>query len=275
MDRGFDRYGDAYLSAGGMLDRQDPRDSGRSRRRRRQAMEDEAEAAHYRQLMDNQQEMDQYRQLQGDRPLSMSPQDMLEDPLSPFYAEELALSPPGLSREEAMMGLTSSAPDEYDLRRMARSSPENPAHMNFIDDMLGGFDQMPFGMSVMDQDFDLYGPAVTSGVGAGSLFADVYPSIERERDPMEAFYGEPRQYPPRTPRRRRGRSVTSGFELPADAGGNPPMPRDLVLHDHLMGSPEANMLLGARPLPNLRGTPMPPGFDDYEPMPERRRNSRY
>ncbi|KAM0706086.1 hypothetical protein Q7P35_006635 [Cladosporium inversicolor] len=45
MDRGFDRYGDAFLSAGGMLDHPDPRDSGRTRRRRRQAMEDEAEAA--------------------------------------------------------------------------------------------------------------------------------------------------------------------------------------------------------------------------------------
>lgn len=200
---------------------------------------------------------------------------MLEDPLSPYYAEELARSPPGLNREEAMLGVTSSASDEFDLRRMARSSPENPAHMNFIDDMLGGFEQMPFGMNVMDRDFDLFGPAAASGMSGDSLFADTYSSIEHEPDPMEAFYGKPRQYPSRTSRRRRGRSVNSGYDLPPGAGSNPPMPRNLVLHDHLMGSLEVNMLLGARPLPDLRGTPMPPRFDDFEPMPELKRNSRY
>lgn len=102
MDRGFDRYGDAFPSASGMIDPPGPCGSGRSRRRRRrQAMEDEMEAEHYRQLMDNQHEMDQYRKLQG--PAAMSPLDMLEGPLSPYYAEELALSPPGLSREEAVL----------------------------------------------------------------------------------------------------------------------------------------------------------------------------
>lgn len=236
-------------------------------------MEDEMEVAQYQQLMDNQQEMDQYRQLQG--PAAMSPPGMLEDPLSPFYAEELALSPPGLSREEALLGFAGPAPTELDLMRSARSGAEDPRHMSFIDDMLGGFEQMPFDMGIMDQDFDLFGPAPTSGVGADSLFAGAYPSIERGRpDPMAAFYGEPREFPPRTPRHRRGRSVTSGFALPAGASGNRSMPRDQFLHDHLMGTPEANMLLGARPLPELRGTPMPPGFDD-PPLPERRRNSRW
>ena len=272
----MDRYGDAYLSAGGMLDPPGGGGSRRNRRRRRQAIEDEMEAEHYRQLMSNQQEMDTYRQLRGPSP--MSPQGMMEDPISPFYAEELAVSPPGMSREEAMMGLTGPAPNELDLMRSARSGPEDAKHMGFIDDMLGGFEQMPFdmGIGIMDRDFDLFGPAATSGMSGDSLFADAYPSIERgPPDPMEAFYGEPRQYPPRTSRRRRGRSVTSGFELPQGASGNPPMPRDLVLHDHLMGSPEANMLLGARPLPDLRGTPMPPSFGDMEPIPERRRNRRY
>jgi hypothetical protein len=241
-------------------------------------MEDEAEAAQYRQLMANQEEMDHYRQLQGARPLSMSPPGMLEDPLSPYYAEDLALSPPGLSREEAMLGFAGPAPSELDMMRSARSGPEDLTHMGFIDDMLGGFEQMPFdmGMNIMDRDFDLL-PAATSGMGADSLFADAYPSIERgPPDPMEAFYGEPREPPLRTPRHRRGRTVTSGVELPPGARGNPPMHRERWLHDHLMGSPEANMLLGARPLPDLRGTPMPPGFDDdFEPMPERRRNRRY
>lgn len=141
--------------------------------------------------------------------------------------------------------------------------------------MLGSFEQMPFDTGIMDRDFDLFGPPPTSGVGPDSLFADAYLSIERgPRDPMAAFYSEPHQFPPRTPRRRRGRSLTSGVELPPGASGNLQMPRDQFLHDHLMETPEANMLLGARPLPQLRGTPMPPGFDD-PPLPERRRNSRY
>ena len=240
-------------------------------------MEDEAEAAQYRQLMDNQQEMDMYRQLQGPAAMSpadmMSPPGMLEDPLSPFYAEELALSPPGRSREEAMLGLAGPAPSELDMMRSARSGAEAPLDMAFIDDMLGGFEQMPFDMGIMDRGFDLFGP--TSGAGADALIADAYPSIERgPPDPMAAFYGEPQEFPPRIPRRRRGRSVTSGFELPPGATGNPSMPTDLRLHDHLMGSPEANMLLGARPLTDLRGTPMPPGFDE-PPLPERRRNRRW
>jgi hypothetical protein len=265
MDRGFDRYGDAYLYAGGMLDPSGPRSSKSSRRRRRQALKDEAEAARYRQLMDNQQEMDHYRQLQGARPLSMSPPGMLEDPLRPYYTEELALSPPGLSRKEAMLGLAGPAPSELDMMKSARSGPEDLAHMGFIDDMLGGFEQMPFdmGMGIMDRDFDLFAPAATSGMSADSLFADAYPSIERgPPEPMATFYGEPRQPPLRTPRHRRGRSVTPGFELPSGVRRNPPIPEDTNLHDHLMGSPEANMLLVARPLPDLRGTPMPPGFGD-------------
>lgn len=216
-------------------------------------MEDEMEAAQYRQLMDNQQEMDQYRQLQG--PAAMSPAGMLEDLLTPFYAEELALSPPVLRREEEMLDLAAPAPSGLDLSRSFRSQTEDPRHINFIEDMLGGFEQMPFGMSIMDRDFDLFGPPPTSGVGTDSLFADAYPSIERgPPDPMAAFYGEPRQFPPRTPRRRRGRSVTSGVELPPSASGNLRMLRDRFLHDHLMGTPEANMLLGAGPLPELRGT---------------------
>lgn len=219
----MDRYGDAYLSASGMLDPPGGGGSRRNRRRRRQAIEDEMEAEHYRQLMSNQQEMDTYRRLQG--PPRMSPPGMLEDPLSPFHAEELAMSPPGLSREEAMMGLAGPVPTELDLMRSARSGPEESRHMAFIDDMLGGFEQMPFGVGVMDRDFDLFGPTTTSGIGGHSLFADAYPSVERgPPDPMEAFYGEPRQYPPRIPRRRRGHSVTSGFELPPGASGNPPMP---------------------------------------------------
>jgi hypothetical protein len=126
-------------------------------------MEDEAEAAQYRQLMANQEEMDHYRQLQGARPLSMSPPGMLEDPFSPYYAEELALSPPGLSREEAILGLAGPAPSELDMMRSARSGPEDLTHMGFIDDMLGGFEQMPFdmGMNIIDRDFDLL-PAATS-----------------------------------------------------------------------------------------------------------------
>ncbi|GAB7336415.1 hypothetical protein MBLNU13_g09716t1 [Cladosporium sp. NU13] len=272
MDCGFDRYGDAFFSAPELLD-PPPRDGPGRRRRRRQAMEDQAEAEQYRQLMDNQAEMDQYRLLQG--PLAMSPPGVLEDPLSPFYAEELALSPPGVSREETMLGLACPAPSELDLMRSARSGAKDPTHMRFIDDMLGGFHQMPFdmGMGIMDRYFDLFGP--TSGAGGDSLFADAYPSIERgPPDPMAAFYGEPREFLPRTPRRRRERSVTSGFQLPSGARGNPSMPRDRLLHDHLMGTPEANMLLGARPLPELRGTPLPPGFDD-PPLPERRRNRRW
>lgn len=236
-------------------------------------MEDEMEAEHYRQPMENQQEMDQYRQLQN--PAAMSPPGMLEDPLSPFYAEEPALSPPRLSREEAMLDLAAPAPSGLDLLRSARNEPEYPRHMGFIDNMLGGFEQMPFDMGIMDRDFDLFGPPPTSGVGADSLFADAYPSIElAPPDPMAAFYGEPRQFPPRTPRCRRGRSVTSGVRLPPGASGNMQVPKNRFLHDHLMGTPEANMLLGARPLPELRGTPMPPLFDD-PPLPEGRRNSRY
>jgi hypothetical protein len=59
-------------------------------------------------------------------------------------------------------------------------------------------------MSIIDRDFDLFGPPVSS-MGGESLFADAYPSIERgPPDPMAAYYGEPQL----NPRRRRSRSIT-------------------------------------------------------------------
>ena len=74
----------------------------------------------------------------------MSPPGMPKHSPNPFCAEELALSPPGVSREEAILGLAGPAHSELDLTRSARSGAEVPMHMKFIDEMLGGFEQMPF-----------------------------------------------------------------------------------------------------------------------------------
>ena len=184
--------------------------------------------------------------------------EMLGDMTSPYFEEDL-LSPRGRPREDPMLDIARYAPNELDMMMLARSDYERPPDMRVLDDMLAGFDALPYDMGVMDRDFDLFDPPPASGVGAGSLFADDYPPIERGLpDPMAAFYGQPRDIP----RRRRSRSITSGYRLPLGATSSPRMPRELRLQDHLMGTPQANMLIGARPLPELGGTPMPDFGDD-------------
>jgi hypothetical protein len=200
-DQGFDRYGDAFMFAPGLLEPPDRRGRGRARserasRRRRQMMEeDELEIAQYRQLQENAIRV----------PPSMDEDDMFGGMASrsPFFEEDL-FSPPGRSREEAMLGMVSSAPNELDLMRSATSGHERMPDMGVLDGIFGGFDPQPYDMSIMDRDFALFGPPV-SGMGGESLFADAYPSIERgPPDPMAAYYGEPQL----NPRRRRSRSIT-------------------------------------------------------------------
>jgi hypothetical protein len=61
-----------------------------------------------------------------------------------------------------------------------------------------------------------------------------------------------------SPRREHSPALVLGHMLPA--GGMFDLrllPREVVIHDHLMGNPQANMLLGARPHPERSGTPLP------------------
>jgi hypothetical protein len=222
--------------------------------------EDEDEFAQYRQLQEN-----------AIRVPGMDEADMFQDMASLYFDGEY-VSPPDRRREEAMLDMGLPAPNELDMLRSARSGPERMPNMGVLDDMISGFDHPPFDMSIMDRDFDLFGPPPVSDIGTESLFPDDYPPIERgPPDPMAAFYGEPQPDPRRLRRHCRSRSITSGYELPPGARLNPGLPTEFRMEDHLMGNPQANMLLGVRPLADVGGTPMP-GSNDFEPLPMTRRN---
>jgi hypothetical protein len=198
----------------------------------------------------------------------LSPQDMFSP--QGMMSPQGVMSPPGMRHGEPMGDiartraamedpLVSSARDGYE--REAREEYERDLDEQMFANMgMGMGREQELGMDIIDRDFDLY----------GDPREEFMESIEREPDPMDAFYGEP-QLNPR--RRRRGREVTSGVRLPPGAGQGPPMPREALLEGHRMGLSQADMLMGARPDPRLEGTPMPGAFleDDMGPPMRRRR----
>jgi hypothetical protein len=179
------------------------------------------------------------------------------------------MSPSGMRHGEPMMEIARTrAAMEDPLVSMARDGWDREAREEYERDLdeqmfanmgMGMGREQELGMDITDRDFDLYGDP-------REVFME---SIERERDPMDALYGEP-QLDPR--RRHRGREITSGARLPPGAGQGPPMPREAMLEGHRMGLPQADMLMGARPDPRLEGTPMPGAFlEDHRCPPMRRR----
>jgi hypothetical protein len=197
----------------------------------------------------------------------LSPQDMMSP--QGLLSPQGMLSPPSVSRSEDMLDmgrsramedpLVSMARDGYS--RQAREEYERDLDEQMMENMGIGFGrERDLGMDIMDRNFDLFADREEPGFMA---------SVERDPDPMDAFYGEPQLDPPR---RRRGREITPGVRLPPGAGQGPPMPRESVLEGHRMGLPQADMLMGARPDPRLESTPMPASFlDDMGPPPRRSR----
>lgn len=95
-------------------------------------------------------------------------------------------------------------------------------------------------------------------------------SIEYDPDPMAVFrsavYDPPRRHRDPSP------SITSGYRLPPGAGENRGFPRHRRIEGSRMENPQADMLLGARPLDGGRAdTPMP---GDMGPPPRRSRGHR-
>lgn len=69
--------------------------------------------------------------------------------------------------------------------------------------------------------------------------------------------------PRELPRRRRSPSITSGYRLPPNTYTGGAMHEPASVPGHRMGNPQAEMLMDARPHPNLVGTPRPgQDFDD-------------
>jgi hypothetical protein len=186
----------------------------------------------------------------------MSPQDMLSPPSMRHGEPMMDIARTRVAMEDS---LVSMARDGYD--RQAREDYERDLDEQMLENMGMGRGQ-ELEMDIMDRDFDLFD---RDREEPGSM-----ESIERDPDPMNAFYGEPQLDPRR--RRRCGREVTSGVRLPPGAGQGPPMPRKALLEKHRMGFPQADMLMGARPDPRLEGTPMSGSFlDDMGPPTRRRR----
>lgn len=87
-------------------------------------------------------------------------------------------------------------------------------------------------------------------------------------DPMAIFRSAVND-PPRL--RAPSPSLTSGYTLSAGANADASFPRYRRTPGHRMGNPQADMLLGARPLRGREGTPMP---DVMGPAPARYRKLR-
>ncbi|KAM0721406.1 hypothetical protein Q7P37_002330 [Cladosporium fusiforme] len=105
-----------------------------------------------------------------------------------------------------------------------------------------------------------------------NLERDLHAEFERQtlrdasrRDDVDPYYGRVRDNPARRP----SRSITSGYPLPAppDVLGGP-MARPRQFDGSRMNNPQADMLLGAAPLPGLErgGTPMPQNEEDQMNM---------
>ena len=154
-------------------------------------------------------------------------------------------------------------PDEGDVRRLARMQGRGPLDIGLIDAMAGADVRTPYATGIRDADFDFIGPPPVAGHRLGASYDEHFLPREDEAE----LYMRSRD---RRPRRRRSLSITSSFRLPPGASSDPHMPRDVRMEDHLMGSPDANMLLGARPLIDRDGTPMP-DIGLREPMLRNRR----
>lgn len=170
-------------------------------------------------------------QAQGETPGRTNPYSM---PPHPYGREDPCRD---IARSRAPQDTpprTSTYMDNYNQRASERA----------MEDMFAGFGQQDPGLSIMDRDFDRFN--APSG--------DVRPSVERNPDPVAPFDREPRLVPPRRP----SRSITSGYRLPPQTEPERSYPQQFEPEGHLMGSPQANMLLGARPLPGGRSnTPRP------------------
>jgi hypothetical protein len=243
MDPGFDRYGDAFFSGAGLLD-PPPR-----RGRRRQRMEDEQEADFYAQLMENQQEQDHYRQLQNELLPDIDHRRGLDEPRLPY------LEPvqdrfddsffPDASGERYLMEPRWRG-DQHLFEKAPLSDPGDPMGTRARRRRLELEDEIHPHIGPMDM--RVLGPV------AGHRFGASYDEHFPQRGGEAELYMRSQD---RRPRRRRSLSITSGFRLPPGATSDPHMPRDVRMKGHLMGSPEANMLLGARPLLDRGGTSMP------------------
>lgn len=157
-------------------------------------------------------------------------------------------------------------PDERDVRQLARMHTRGRLDTGMIDAMVGADLRTPYTTGIRDVDFEFLGPPPVSGLRLGATYDERF----RPREDEAELYM--RSCDPR-PRRRRSLSITSGFALPPGATSDPRMPRDMRIEGHLMGAPEANMLLGARPLLDRGGTPMP-DIGLRKPMLMPRRNRR-
>lgn len=286
MDPAFDRYGDALFSGSGLPD------PSTVRGRVRQRTEHEQEADFYAHLMVNQQDLGRHRGLDelhvpyfdpvrdrfddsyladasGDRHLMET--RMFSDPGDPMGTRsrlrrrelEDEILPDIGPMDRHVLGLP---PDEGDVRRLARMREGGPLDIGLIDAM-GGANAPRRYPDIRDVDFDFIGPPPLRGHRLGASYDERFLPREVEAELYMRSLD-------RTPRGRRSLSITSGFELPSGARSDPRMPRDVRMEDQLMGSPEANMLLGARPLLDRGGTPMP-DIGLQEPMLPPRRNRRW
>ena len=161
--------------------------------------------------------------------------------------------------------------------------PGIPAHERLSKEIDAGFNgsaiPRPLGLNILDRDFDLFGPVEEpeQEFGNDPLFGDlILGTIEQGRGRPDASYGQEHLMSAR----HRSPSITSGYRLPPHATADPSMPRPDNSIGRRMNNPQADMLLGARPLPNMRGTPMP-GMEEEEDLsqfrsvpPERRRRRR-
>jgi hypothetical protein len=158
-------------------------------------------------------------------------------------------------------------PDEHDVRQLDRMHTRGLLDTGLIDVMVGADLRIPYATGIRDVDFEFLGPPPVSGLRLDATYDERF----RPREDEAELYMRSRD--PR-PRRPRSLSITSGFALPPGATSDPRMPRDVSMEGRLMGAPEANMLLGARPLLDRGGTPMP-DIGLREPMLMPRRNRRW
>jgi hypothetical protein len=255
MDRILDLYGDEFLPAPARVPYFDPV---------RDRFDDSLflDASVDRLLMEPRWEGDQYLM---QSPMFSDPGDPmgtrarrrrreLEDEILPDIGaiDMRALGPP---------------PDEHDVRQIARMHTRGRLDTGMIDAMVGADLRTPYATGIRDADFEFLGPPPVSGLRLGATYDERF----RPREDEAEFYMRSRD---RRPRRRRSLSITSGVALPPGATPDPRMPRDVRLEDHLMGAPEANMLLGARPFSDRGGTPIP-DIGLREPMLGPRRERRW
>jgi hypothetical protein len=132
-------------------------------------------------------------------------------------------------------------PDEHELRVLHRRNTLGRLDTRMLDAMDGAGAPYHYLRGVRGVDLD-------------------FPEPQRPRRSCNTrLQDEPLLPRPRgSPHREHPPALVSGHMLPA--GGMSDLrlpPREVLIHDHSMGDPQANMLLGARPHPERSGTPLP------------------